>query len=140
MNNVSVSEPSSGLPAGWFWQSLGDVLKVRNGFAFKSSDYQEGGVLLIRQTNLGGNRVALDKAEYLPEQFLKDHKDFRIRKGDLLIGMSGSIGKLCVYDRDEPALQNQRTGLLQFKDDSLKSWIWHYLPLIENKILTQYRN
>lgn len=134
MSNVLVSALLSELPAGWSWQSLGDVLKVRNGFAFKSSDYQESGVLLIRQSNLGGNRVSLDKAEYLPEKFLKEHKDFRIKKGDVLIGMSGSIGKLCVYDRDEPALQNQRTGLLQFKDDSLKSWIWHYLPLIENKL------
>ena len=134
MSNASVIGLSSTLPAGWAWQSLGDVLKVRNGFAFKSSDYQKSGVLLIRQSNLDGNKVSLEKAEYLPEIFLKDHMDFRVAKGDVLIGMSGSIGKLCVYNRDEPALQNQRTGLLQFKDDSIKRWIWHYLPLIQGKL------
>lgn len=134
MSVAQVSSLLSELPTSWTWQCLRDVLKVRNGFAFKSSDYQKSGVLLIRQSNLGGNRVSLEKAEYLPERFLKDHADFCVGKGDVLIGMSGSIGKLCVYDRDEPALQNQRTGLLKFKDPSLKNWIWHYLPLIETKL------
>src|SRR5262245_13609431 len=134
MSTALVPDLSKKLPTGWSWQCLGDVLKVRNGFAFKSTDYQESGVLLIRQSNLGGKRVSLEKAEYLPQRFLTDHGDFRVEKGDVLIGMSGSIGKLCVYDREEPALQNQRTGLLKFKESSLKSWIWHYLPLIENRL------
>lgn len=123
------------LPKSWIWQTLRDMLKVRNGFAFKSADYRERGVLLIRQSNLAGNRVSLEKAEYLPEHYLKEYSEFEVNRGDILIGMSGSIGKLCVYDRDEPALQNQRTGLLKFKDDSLKRWVWHYLPTVEGKLL-----
>ena len=121
--------------SNWDIRKLGDVLKVRNGFAFKSADYQPNGVLLVRQSNLGGPRVSLDKAEYLPTEYLDSYSDFIVRKGDILIGMSGSIGKLCIYDRDEPALQNQRTGLLRFKDLSFQQWIWHYLPLVERKLL-----
>ena len=30
---------------------VGDILKVRNGYAFKTSDYKAEGVPLIRQTN-----------------------------------------------------------------------------------------
>lgn len=135
MSAQNTNRDITGLPEGWTWQTLGDVLKVRNGLAFKSADFRKNGVLVIRQSNLGGNRVSLGKAEYLPERYLADYPNFLVRKGDVLVGMSGAIGKLCVYDRDEPALQNQRTGLLQFKEESLKRWVWHYLPTLERKLL-----
>ena len=48
---------------------------------------------------------------------------------------SGSVGKLCIYDQDKPALQNQRTGFLRFKDPSLKKWVLYYLPLVEKELL-----
>lgn len=120
---------------GWELKILGDILQVRNGFAFKSADYRPTGVLLLRQSNLAGARVSTDKAAYLPAEYLQVYSDFLVQEGDLLIGMSGSIGKLCVYDRGEPALQNQRTGLLQFKDPALRKWVWHYLPLVERDLL-----
>ena len=123
------------LPAGWRISTIGELLKVRNGFAFKSKDYQDEGVLLIRQSNLGGSRVTTEKAKYLPKEYLEKHKDFLVKKGDILIGMSGSIGKLCTYDLEEPALQNQRTGLLVFRDEEQKPWVWHYLPLLEKSLL-----
>lgn len=125
------------LPEGWRWGTLGDFVKIRNGFAFKSTDYLDEGVLLIRQSNLGGEKVTTEGAKYLPPSYLDAHKEFQVHKGDILIGMSGSIGKLCTYDLDEPALQNQRTGLLQFKDPKQKPWVWNYLPMLEQSLLKQ---
>lgn len=123
------------LPSGWRMSTIGELLQVRNGFAFKSIEYQEDGALLIRQSNLDGSRVNIEKAKYLPKYYLDEYRGFVVKKGDILIGMSGSIGKLCTYDRDEPALQNQRTGLLVFKDPEQRSWVWHYLPLLEKELL-----
>jgi type I restriction enzyme, S subunit len=125
------------LPDGWRWGTLGDFVKIRNGFAFKSTDYRDEGALLIRQSNLGGSKVTTEGARYLPEHYLDEHPGFQVVKGDILIGMSGSIGKLCTYDLDYPALQNQRTGLLQFKDEKQKPWVWSYLPLLEQSLLQQ---
>ncbi|MCO5275910.1 MAG: restriction endonuclease subunit S [Flavobacteriales bacterium] len=125
------------LPEGWRWGTLGDFVKIRNGYAFKSTDYLDEGVLLIRQSNLGGEEVTTEGAKYLPPSYLEAHKDFQVHKGDILIGMSGSIGKLCTYDLNEPALQNQRTGLLQFKDPKQKPWVWNYLPMLEQSLLKQ---
>jgi type I restriction enzyme S subunit len=125
------------LPEGWRWGTLGDFVKIRNGFAFKSTDYRDEGALLIRQSNLGGSKVTTEGARYLPEHYLDEHPGFHVVKGDILIGMSGSIGKLCTYDLDFPALQNQRTGLLQFKDEKQKPWVWSYLPLLEQSLMKQ---
>lgn len=127
--------PAQKLPPTWQLSTIGDLLKIRNGFAFKSKDYLESGALLIRQANLGGSRVNNEKAKYLPKSYLEEYNAFLVKKGDILIGMSGSIGKLCTYDRNEPALQNQRTGLLLFKDPELKPWVWHYLPLLEKELV-----
>lgn len=135
MSEVLESRPTGVNLGEWTHGTLGDVLRVRNGYAFKSTDYQTSGVLLVRQSNLGGDRVSVEKAVYLPPQFAEQYSDFLVRKGDILIGMSGSIGKLCLYDRDEPALQNQRTGLLIFKNDSLRKWVWQYLPVVERQLL-----
>jgi type I restriction enzyme S subunit len=137
MNTLAESADATAsgqLPPGWRMSTIGELLKVRNGFAFKSTDYQEEGALLIRQSNLDGSRVSIEKAKYLPKSYLQEYRDFLIKKGDILIGMSGSIGKLCTYDRDEPALQNQRTGLLVFKGPEQKRWVWHYLPLLEKDL------
>jgi type I restriction enzyme, S subunit len=119
------------IPKSWKPLKLGEVCIVRNGYAFKSSDFTNNGVLLFRQTNLDGENVKLKNAVYLPEEYLEKYKDYKIIKGDVLVGMSGSIGKMCVYNLDKPALQNQRTGLLRFTDLVERKFIRYYLEVLE---------
>lgn len=127
----------SDLPENWVLTRFGEIAKIRNGYAFKSSDFLNQGVPLIRQSNLSGNKVYLEKCVYLPIEYLEKYKNFQIKKGDLLIGMSGSIGKLCRFDSDVVALQNQRTGLIQNEAEefSCKSYFWHYLKTLEKQLL-----
>lgn len=100
------------LPGDWCWTKIGGVLTVRGGYAFKSDDYCEEGVPLIRQADLQHGKVVVDTAKRLPSRLLDECPGWTLQKGDLLVGMSGSIGKVAVYEADTPALQNQRTGLL----------------------------
>lgn len=124
------------LPNSWVWTRLGEIIDIRNGFAFKSRDYRDGGILLIRQSNLGRSKVDFSKAMYLPDAFLTKYQEFIVRKGDILIGMSGSIGKLCVYNLDTPALQNQRTGLIQFFEPETKQYVRYYFDTLESHLTT----
>lgn len=121
------------LPDSWMWVKLSELIKIRNGFAFKSTDYKERGALLLRQSNIGDGIVETGKAVYLPNEYLNTHSEFLIQNGDVLIGMSGSIGKLCVYNLDTPALQNQRTGLLQFFEPETKQFIRYFFPTLEGQ-------
>lgn len=95
---------------GWIKCLLGDVVKVQNGYAFPRKDFQKIGIPLIRQSNLAGDRVSLKNCVYLDPKWIETKPDFILHKNDVLIGMSGTVGKLCIYDLDQPALQNQRTG------------------------------
>ena len=126
----------SQLPNGWINTSLGDVLAIRNGYAFKSTNFIEKGIPLVRQANLAGNTVDLTKAVYLPESFLEEYQRFKLQSGDILMGMSGSIGKLCIYDQDQIALQNQRTGKIELfsKSDISERYVWHFLKTIESHL------
>jgi type I restriction enzyme S subunit len=128
----------SAAPSGWTWTSLGNVQVFTNGYAFKSEDYQSSGVGIIRMGELGANGeidernmkyVTNDIAQSLPETF-------RVRPGDLLMGMSGSIGKLAINRSDKTYLLNQRVGRLEpiliekaFLQVFLKTVEQHYLRI-----------
>jgi len=124
------------LPNSWVVCKLGEVLFIQNGYAFSSKDFKDKGVPLIRQSNLAGKCISLDKCVYLDPVFLETKKDFVLKKNDVLIGMSGSIGKLCIYNLDQPALQNQRTGKINLLSKDIVDWrfIWEYLKTIESEL------
>jgi len=122
------------IPLSWVKAKLGDVINIRNGYAFKSKDYLTEGALLIRQSNIASKKVSKDKAVYLPKSYLSEHPDFVVNKGDVLIGMSGSIGKICIYDFNEPALQNQRTGLLMPAESINGKYVHYYYLSIESQL------
>ena len=98
---------------------LGEYFKVKNGFAFKSSEFQESGVSLIRISNIAEGSVSRDGA-FLPEEYLKKYENFQVLKGDILIAMSGATtGKFGIYQDDKPSLLNQRVGKFQATDPKI---------------------
>ncbi len=132
------------LPEGWAITRFGSVARIRNGYAFKSSTFKKvrtskSDVPLIRQSQLGRKRVDLSQAVYLDQSFIKDFPEYIVSKGDVLIGLSGSIGKLSIYDEDFPALQNQRTGLVeQYGAKHLSNkYFWFFLTTIEKELLSK---
>lgn len=100
------------LREGWYWARLGQLMSIRSGFAFKSKDYCHEGVPLVRQADLKGEVIDLSGAKQLPAIYLREYWKYHVKEGDLLIGMSGAIGKVSFYAQKEAALQNQRTGLV----------------------------
>ena len=61
------------LPKGWEVKKLGEVCDFQNGFAFKSKTFKDGGVPLVRITNIKDEKIDLSKAVYIDQ---KDyHKD-----------------------------------------------------------------
>lgn len=98
------------LPEGWIQAVLGDYLYLKNGFAFKSTEYVTPGAYsypVIRISDLDGT-CATDRSAV---HVLQGAEGFTIEKGDLLIAMSGATtGKIGIYTGNIPAYQNQRVG------------------------------
>lgn len=127
------------LPSDWLEVPLGDVISIRNGYAFKSGEFTTEGIPLVRQSNLDNGIVNLHEAVFIPESYLKEYARFAITTGDLLIGMSGSIGEPSAYGYDFPALQNQRTVFVQFaeQDRFHRSFIRHFLSFVESELIAK---
>ncbi|TNC81833.1 MAG: restriction endonuclease [Oleiphilus sp.] len=130
------------VPSSWESCEFGDIAKIRNGYAFKSKDFKKGKELptdipLVKQSQLVGSKIDLSEAVYLAKEFAEDNPSYLLKKGDILIGMSGSIGKLCYYEHDFMSLQNQRTGKIEiFAENYLHSkYLGLYLSNIENELV-----
>lgn len=102
------------IPESWALCKVGDVLELKNGYAFKSAEFSKHGIKVVRISNIQDGSVDLTDAVYV-----KDHPDFHkfeIKRGDLLIAMSGATtGKMGIYESDERAFQNQRVGNIKIK-------------------------
>lgn len=74
------------LPAGWKQVRLGDVLELRNGRAFKPSEWVGAGRPIIRIQNLKSKTASFNRYDGdLPDRFAA-------RPGDLLFAWSGTPG------------------------------------------------
>ncbi len=91
------------------WVKLGDVVDFQNGYAFKSSQFKTYGTPVIRISDLNDTTINITKdktvrvTEDVPVEYL-------IKKGDLLLGLSGSVGKIGLYSSSEKAYLNQRVA------------------------------
>jgi type I restriction enzyme S subunit len=102
----------------WIWLHLDGVCKVLSGHAFKSKDFCESGVPVIKIANISYGEFVIKTQQYLPESFLGSSKDFVIYPDDLLIALTRPITnnktKVCEYPEDSPlALLNQRVAALK---------------------------
>ena len=96
------------IPESWEWCRLNQVSYLSGGFAFKSSNFTQSGVRVIRIsdfTELGINKNAIVRHVYR-----EDLSDYEINLKDILLCMTGgTVGKCCIINTIEEMMYlNQR--------------------------------
>ncbi len=82
---------------------------MKNGFAFKSTEYTDEGTPVIRISDINGGIVSTEKSVRVKDK--NEFEDFLVEKGDILVAMSGATtGKFGLFGTNEKAYQNQRVG------------------------------
>ena len=118
---------------------LGSVCEMKNGYAFKSSEFKKSGTPLIRISSFDNGPVYFDdKTVYVDSSYLKTKSGFKVEKGDVLIALSGATtGKYGIYTGDEPSLLNQRIGLLKsgVSEQMNDKFFYYYLSVLKSEIL-----
>jgi type I restriction enzyme, S subunit len=103
---------------------IGDLFDLEPGFAFKSKDFKDKGIPVLKIKNVKANAVQLHNLSYVDEDFLQTRPNKIARKEDLLITMSGNrhdgtketwVGKVAEFRHDGQFLINQRVGALRLK-------------------------
>jgi len=97
----------------WEEKKLGDVLKLKNGYAFKSSSYNDNGDFKIITISNVQNGILdtknCNKVNSVPSDIQK-HQQLAI--GDLLVSLTGNVGRIAQVNI-ENCLLNQRVGKLE---------------------------
>lgn len=96
----------------WEVKKLGDVCEFQNGFAFKSKDFTDSGIPVIRITNIQNEEIDESSLVYVNLPELKNKlSSFEVHFNDLLIAMSGATtGKIGFHKTDRIFYLNQRVG------------------------------
>lgn len=85
----------TGLPEGWTFGSLKELVSFQNGFAFKSSKFTTEGQPVIKIKNIGNNTIDVTNTDCVDEDYAKTAEKFQVNEGDLLIAMTGAtVGKV----------------------------------------------
>jgi len=98
--------------AGWEQTTLGTAARLKNGYAFKSADYVDSGPFqIVTIANVQQGSLTLEAAKRIaqPPADIQTHQKLRI--GDILISMTGNVGRICRVTCDS-LLLNQRVGKL----------------------------
>jgi type I restriction enzyme S subunit len=123
------------LPEGWEILELGSVCKLKNGFAFKSTEYQDEGVPVIRISDIMEGVVTNKKSvRVLPNI---EFDSYQIEDNDILVAMSGATtGKFGIYKSTDKAYQNQRVGKFQILDENRlnRRFLYYHLHALKRQI------
>jgi type I restriction enzyme S subunit len=127
------------IPEGWKVGKLGDVGKIQPGYAFKSKDFINNGIGLIKIKNIDKNGIVnLNFESFLPNEFInKIDEKYQLVSGDIIIAMTGAeLGKVGIIPNVKKVfLLNQRVGKIV---SNLKFFL--YLFLIKKEIKELMKN
>jgi len=98
---------------------LGSVASVKSGFAFKSKDWKDSGVPVIKIANVKDGFVTLDGCSFVDESVARGASAFELKPGDILISMTGYIGEVARVRNEGRMLLNQRVGKFSIKNSEL---------------------
>lgn len=119
----------------WIKVELGEVIKLKNGYAFKSSKYKDIGIPIIRISDINQGIVKADSAKMIDES--EEYDDYQVEFKDILIAMSGATtGKFGIYKDSKKTYQNQRVGNLKPHSEQHidKLYIYYLLYSLRQRI------
>ncbi|MBB2493698.1 restriction endonuclease subunit S [Aquipseudomonas ullengensis] len=108
---ISEQEQLFELPPEWKWVRLGEIQTFTNGYAFKSHDFQEEGVGVIRIGDVKREGfISTDGMVRFPREKLSEiDSRYFVEPSELVISMTGDV-KLAFNRSSESFLLNQRVG------------------------------
>ena len=121
----------------WKEDILKNHLKVIGGYAFKSSEFKNSGIPILRIGNINTGYFRPKDLMFWNEE--DKLKNYIIYPNDIVMSLTGTVGKddygnVCIMGRDyEKYYLNQRNAKLELKDTLDKIYILYALKVPEIK-------
>ena len=107
---------------------IDDVCDILNGYSFKSENYVDSGIRIIRISNVQKGYIEDSTPAFYSFDTMGLSK-FMLEEGDLLMSLTGNVGRVAILEKELlPAALNQRVACLRLKSNKItKSYLFHFL-------------
>lgn len=131
-------DEKTGLPVGWERKKLNDVVNIVSGFPFKSSEYVDDGQFkIVTIKNVQDGYFVPITTDTLVEIPQKVKKVQVLETGDIILSLTGNVGRVCLVYGDNYLL-NQRVAKLIPNEKSSSGFI--YFIMRNDKMITTLEN
>jgi len=125
----------------WPTARIGDVATVRSGFAFKSTDWLDSGIPVVKIANIKEGNLDMSGCSHVSPTTASQSRDCSLVAGDILVAMTGYIGDTAFVRQSYlPALVNQRVGKFAIVDESLLDRRFFFYALRSDSVRTAIRS
>jgi type I restriction enzyme S subunit len=105
------------VPITWSLKKVEDLAELINGFAFKKNEMlNKGKYPVIKMNNFKNGNIEIND---LTKYTNIEKENVKLRDGDLVMGLSGSIGSTAVFKLTTSCLLNQRCLIIRSKEHYL---------------------
>ena len=136
LTEITEDEIPFDIPESWEWVKLEQLATITGGYAFKSTNYTEQGVRVIRISDFNERGFVDNKIVRHP--YDDSLEMFLLEKNNILLCMTGgTVGKsLFVKEIDEPMITNQRVATIKICHGLLPEYINYIIlsSIIQNII------
>ena len=128
------------IPHNWTWTRLSSIANTFGGYAFKSTEYTNTGVRVIRISDFDNNGILDGEYKYYYEE--ESLNKYLLKENDILLCMTGgTVGKTCVNNRKTKQYLNQRVASIRTYDLIYYRYVYkvitsNYIQCIINKSKT----
>ena len=103
----------------WDTVKLGEVCEILNGYAFKSKQYVDNGIRIIRITNVQKGYIEDSDPQFYPMESEKELSRYMLYKNDILLSLTGNVGRVGLLPENMlPAALNQRVACIRMKQNT----------------------
>lgn len=117
------------LPEGWTWVTIDQICELDIGFAFRSSEFSEDGIRLLRGENIEPGSLRWEDVRHWPPSKLKGFEHLLIQEGDIIVAMdrpiiSTGLKIARAIAKDLPCLLVQRMARFRPIDTRIASYLY----------------
>jgi type I restriction enzyme S subunit len=125
------------IPAGWRVEKLENNICIQNGYSFKSQNFKDSGVPVVRINNIKESGLSLDNAVCYDES--SKLSDFLIKKNDILLSLTGDDKnlKICIYNKDDKIYLNQRVAIIRSKKALNNKYLFYFIKKFSQILLNK---
>ena len=118
---------NSPIPTDWEVTELGEIIEYKKGFAFKTDDYKESGIRIIRVSDTNADGIKTNGTIFLENSRAKNYLEWELKQNDIIIQTVGSrppmydsmVGKTILVNKEfEGSLLNQNAVRIRVKNGS----------------------